>query len=113
MQEGKYQKLTIVCQHVDRSTKKLLVELFNIRANSGLIKKKISRFIQIGCKAYINLSKLEKNNINQYIYITIIANEHCHELNYQLIKYKNEIALTDEIIEDIKFLITQVQLTIT
>ena len=64
MQEEKYQKLTIICQHVDKSTKKLLVKLFNIKANSGLTKKKISRSIRIECKAYINLSKLKKNNIN-------------------------------------------------
>ncbi len=90
-----------------------MVKLSNIGANSGLIKEKISRSIQIGCKAHINLLKSEKNNINQYIYITTIANEHYHKLNYQLIKYKDEIALTDEMIEDIKFLTTQVQLTVT
>ena len=41
MQEGEYQKLTMVCQHAGRSTKKLLVELFNTRVNSGLTKKKL------------------------------------------------------------------------
>ena len=82
MQEGKYQKLTMICQYTSRFTKKLLVELSNIRANSELIKEKISRSIQIGCKAHINLLKSEKNNINQYIYITTIANEDCHKLNY-------------------------------
>jgi hypothetical protein len=90
-----------------------LVELSLTEANSGLMKKKIGRFIRIGCKAHINLSRPEKNNINQYVYITTIVNEYCYELNHQLIRYKNEIALTDEIIKDIKFLTIQVQLIIT
>ncbi len=72
----------MICQYASKSTKKPLVELSNTGVNSGLTKEKISRSIWIGCKAHINLSKLKKNNINQYIYITIIANEHCHELNY-------------------------------
>ena len=90
-----------------------MVKLSSTEANSGLTKKKIGRSIWIGCKAHINLSRLEKDNINQYVYITTIVNEHCHKLNHQLIRYKNKIALTDEMIKNIKFLTTQVQLTIT
>ncbi|RGB24493.1 hypothetical protein C1646_821572 [Rhizophagus diaphanus] len=66
-----------------------------------------------GCKAYINLSRPEKNNVNQYVFVTTIVNEYCHELNYQLINYTKETVLTREMIEDIKFLTLQVHLTIT
>ena len=116
MPEGEYRKLSIVCQHAGKSTKKPLVELSSnngTEASSRSKKAKISKSIRIGCKTHINLSRPEKNNIHQYVYVTTIINEHCHELNYQLIKYKNKIALTDEMIEDIKFLTSQVHLTIT
>ena len=65
------------------------------------------------CKAHINLSRPEKNNINQYIYVTTILNTHCHELNRQLVDYENEVEMTEEMLKDIKFLTEQVHLSTT
>ncbi len=64
------------------------------------------------CKTYINLLRSEKNNINQYIFIITIINKYYYKLNCQLINYKNEVILTEEIIENIKILTLQVHLTI-
>ncbi|GES82925.1 protein FAR1-related sequence 4 [Rhizophagus clarus] len=47
----------------------------------------------MGCKAHINLSRPEKDNINQYIYVTTISNDHCYELNCQLINYENKVMI--------------------
>ncbi|CAB5388107.1 unnamed protein product [Rhizophagus irregularis] len=84
----------------------------NIKENHKTIAK-VSKTIRLGCKAHINLSRPEKNNVNQYVFVITIVNEHCHELNSQLINYTKETALTREMIEDIKFLTLQVRLTIT
>ena len=65
----------------------------------------------MGCKAYINLSKPEKNNDNKYVFITTILNEHCYELNCQLIDYENEVKMTEEMLKDIEFLTKQVHLS--
>ncbi|CAB5323937.1 unnamed protein product [Rhizophagus irregularis] len=114
MPAGEYRKLAIVCQHSGKY-KKPLAELSlnnNIKENHKTIAK-VSKTIRLGCKAHINLSRLEKNNVNQYVFVTTIVNEHCHELNSQLINYTKETALTREMIEDIKFLTLQVRLTIT
>ncbi|CAG8769009.1 15344_t:CDS:2, partial [Rhizophagus irregularis] len=114
MPAGEYRKLAIVCQHSGKY-KKPLAELSlnnNIKENHKTIAK-VSKTIRLGCKAHINLSRPEKNNVNQYVFVTTIVNEHCHELNSQLINYTKETALTREMIEDIKFLTLQVRLTIT
>ena len=108
MPKGEYRKLAIVCKHSGKLAKKPLAEL-----SSNNMKAKISKSIRLGCKAHVNLSRPEKNNVNRYVYVTTIVNEHCHELNSQLLSYQKEIELTEEMVEDIKFLTTQVHLSIT
>jgi hypothetical protein len=81
--DGQYQKLTIICQHA--GNRKPLTEMQANNEKSS--KEKISKSIQMGCKAHINLSRPEKNNVNQYVFVTTIYNEHCHELNCQLVNY--------------------------
>ena len=100
---GEYQKLTIVCQHAG-SRRSSITEIQTNR---------VSTTIQMDCKAHINLSRPEKNNINQYIYVTTILNTHCHELNRQLVDYENEVEMTEEMLKDIKFLTEQVHLSTT
>ena len=67
----------------------------------------------MGCKAHINLSRPERDNVNQYVYITTIFNNHCHELNYQLVDYENEVKMTEEMLKDIEFLTKHVHLSAT
>ena len=107
---GEYQKLTIVCQHAG-SRRSSTTEIQTNREKSS--KEKVNTTIQMNCKAHINLSRPEKNNINQYIYITTISNIHCHELNRQLVDYENEVEMTEEMLKDIKFLTEQVHLSTT
>src|SRR5215469_7463319 len=85
--EGEYRKLTIICQHAGKS-RKILTE---IQTNKEKPKEKIHRSVQMGCKAHVNLSRPERDNENQYILVTTILNDHCHELNCQLINYENEV----------------------
>ena len=76
-------------------------------------KEKISKSSQIDCKAHINLSRPEKNNVNQYVFVTTIFNEHCHELNCQRVNYENEVNMTEEMLKDIEFLTKKVHLSTT
>jgi len=108
--EGEYRKLTIICQH-SGNFRKPLTELQTNK--DKLSKEKIRKSIQMGCKVHINLSRPEKNNDNKYVFITTILNEHCHELNCQLIDYENEVKMTEEMLKDIEFLTKQVHLSIT
>ncbi|GBC00156.1 hypothetical protein RclHR1_03770003 [Rhizophagus clarus] len=64
-------------------------------------------------EAHINLSRPEKDNINQYVYVTTISNDHCHELNCQLVNYENEVMMSEEMLKDIEFLTKHVHLSTT
>ncbi len=108
--EGEYKKLTITCQHSGKS-RKPLTELQTNKEKSS--KKKISKSIQMGCKAHVNLSRPEKDNDNKYVFVTTISNEHCHELNCQLVDYENGAKMTENMLKDIKFLTKKVHLSIT
>ncbi|GES72615.1 hypothetical protein GLOIN_2v1793903 [Rhizophagus clarus] len=80
---GEYRKLSIVCQHFSKP-KKPLAELSsnnNIKKNYKIVKTKINKSIQLGCKAHINLLRPEQNNVNQYIFVITTINNHCHELD--------------------------------
>lgn len=107
--EGEYQKLTIACQHSGRSRKPLT----ELQTNSEKLKEKINKSIQMGCKAHINLSRPGKDNVNKYVFITTILNEHCHELNCQLVDYENGAKMTEEMLKDVEFLTKQVHLSTT
>ncbi|CAG8755466.1 1892_t:CDS:2, partial [Rhizophagus irregularis] len=107
--EGEYRKLTIICQHAGKSRKPLT----ELQTNKEKSKKKINKSIQMGCKAHINLSRPERDNINQYVYVTTISNDHCHELNCQLVNYENEVMMSEEMLKDIEFLTKHVHLSTT
>ncbi len=107
--EGEYRKLTIICQHAGKSRKPLT----ELQTNKEKSKKKINKSIQIDCKAHINLSRPKRDNINQYVYVTTISNDHCHELNCQLVDYENEVMLPEEMLKDIEFLTKHVHLSTT
>jgi FAR1 DNA-binding domain len=106
---GEYQKLTIICQHAGKSRNPLT----ELQTNKEKSKEKINRSIQMGCKAHINLSRPERDNVNQYVYVTTIFNDHCHELNCQLVDYENEVKMTEEMLKDIEFLTKHVHLSTT
>jgi hypothetical protein len=107
--DGQYQKLTIICQHAGNRKPLTDIQLNNRKSS----KEKVSKSIQMGCKAHINLSRPEKNNVNQYVFITTISNEHCHELNCELVNYENEVKMTEEMLKDIEFLTKYVNLSTT
>jgi hypothetical protein len=107
---GEYQKLTIICQHAGNNNRKPLTEM---QASEKSSNEKISKSIQMGCKAHINLSRREKDNVNQYVFVTTIHNEHCHDLNCQLVDYENEVKMTAEMLTDIEFLTKKVNLSTT
>jgi len=81
--------------------------------NEKSLKEKVSKSIQMGCKAHINLSRPEKENVNQYVFVTTICNDHCHDLNCQLVNYENEVKMTEEMLKDIEFLTKKVNLSTT
>jgi hypothetical protein len=111
--EGEYRKLTIICQHAGKHASKFRKPLTELQTNKEKSKKKINKSIQMGCKAHINLSRPERDNINQYIYVTTISNDHCHELNCQLVNYENEVMMSEEMLKDIEFLTKNVHLSTT
>ena len=109
--KGEYRKLTIVCQHAGKYRSPLTELQANNNENS--LQEKASKTVQINCKAHVNLSRPEKNNDNQYVFITTISNEHCHELNCQRVNYENEVRMTEEMLKDIEFLTKKVHLSTT
>src|SRR5207248_3352439 len=108
--DGQYQRLTIICQHAGNNRKPLTEMQANSEKTS---KEKISKSIQMGCKAHINLSRPERDNVNQYVFVTTICNEHCYDLNCQLVDYENEVKMTEEMLKDIEFLTKNINLSTT
>jgi len=107
--KGEYRKLAIICRHAGKP-KKPLTEL---QTNKEKSKNKINRSVQMDCKAHVNLSRPEKDNDNQYVFVTTISNDHCHELNCQLVNYENKVIMSEEMLKDIEFLTKHVHLSTT
>ncbi|CAB4416555.1 unnamed protein product [Rhizophagus irregularis] len=105
--KGEYQKLTLVCQHFGNSRKPLT----ELQMNKEKSKEKGNKSIKIDCKAYINLSRPEKDNGNKYVFVTTIFNKYCHKLNCQLVDYENGVKMTEKMLGDIEFLTKQVHLS--
>ena len=97
-ERGFIRKKTYICEYGKKYTSK---------SNKDISTKKLS------CPWHLNASCPKGNNPDSLVYVTTAVDEHNHELNLGAVAFKEEKRFSDEMMEDVQFLINNCKMEAT